>query len=517
MSGDEHWHDHAHDHFHDHDQSSDDANDSAIAGTIWHLDNVELTTVGIDVGSATSHLAFSRLHLKRQAHGYSSRFVVVERRVLYQSRILLTPYLSDGLIDADALHSFFEDEYRAGGLDRDSVDAGAIILTGVALERENSRRIADLFAEEGGRFVCASAGHNLEALLAAHGSGAVALSTDDQPVLNVDVGGGTTKYALCERGQVIATKAIWGGARLLVVDDAGRVVRAEGPVIRIAGGLGIDLVPGAALTSESLQRIAAAIADAIVSEIGDSGSGEVLAGALPAEPRADRIVLSGGVAEYLGRDQPADHGDLGRELANCLESRLSALGLTVHSGSERIRATVIGASQFSVQVSGNTIHISGQVSLPIHNVPVVALDLDEDSGGTADQTAAAIDRRLAQLDLSEREGPVAMAIKWSGDPLYATLRRIADAVSSAHVGSSRRESPLMLVMEADIGASLGSILTQEVGLSNGVVAIDGIELSDLDFIDIGEPIHPTNVVPVVIKSLIFPHAGAERPRILGSA
>ena len=92
----------------------------------------------------------------------------------------------------------------AGELTPDDIDTGAVILTGEALKRDNARAIADLFAEESGKFVCASAGHNMEALMAANGSGAVALSRQDhQTILNIDTGGGTIKLGLCH-GEVIA-------------------------------------------------------------------------------------------------------------------------------------------------------------------------------------------------------------------------------------------------------------------------------------------------------------------------
>ena len=166
----------------------------------WLLDNVELVTVGVDIGSSTSHLLLGRVHLQRQAQALSSRYQVVRREVLYRSAILLTPFRSDGLIDVDRLDRFIEAGYRQAGLTPAEVDTGAVILTGVALEKPNARAVAELFASRGGDFVCASAGHNLEAILAAHGSGAVARSRG-QPglALHVDVGGGTTKLALIGR------------------------------------------------------------------------------------------------------------------------------------------------------------------------------------------------------------------------------------------------------------------------------------------------------------------------------
>src|SRR5579883_2279500 len=168
-------------------------------------DHIELTSVGVDIGSSTSHLVFSHLELERD----DQRYVMTKRAVLRESDILLTPYLSPTEIDGGRLESFVEAEYQAAGIKREEVDSGAVILTGTALMRENSRMIADLFAAEAGKFVAVSAGDRLEASLAAHGSGAAAASAgQEQPVLNVDIGGGTTKFALCQDGAVLDVAAI---------------------------------------------------------------------------------------------------------------------------------------------------------------------------------------------------------------------------------------------------------------------------------------------------------------------
>jgi len=157
-----------------------------VRETIWAADNVELTTVGIDIGSSTSHLMFARVHLSRLSTGLSSRFVVVERKVLWQSPILLTPYLPNDTIDTGRLAEFINRCYADAGLTRAKVDSGAVILTGEALKRKNARVIADLFSAESGKFVCASAGHHMECQLAAHGSGAVRLSkAHGKTLLNV--------------------------------------------------------------------------------------------------------------------------------------------------------------------------------------------------------------------------------------------------------------------------------------------------------------------------------------------
>ncbi|MDP2623778.1 MAG: ethanolamine ammonia-lyase reactivating factor EutA, partial [Actinomycetota bacterium] len=245
--------DHEHDpfglhklHFPDHhgDGGADDLEEDDVPLT-WGFDNVELTTVGVDVGSSTSHLLFARLHLQRLSNSLSSRFAVVKREVLHRSPILLTPYRQDGLIDTAALQRFFEQAYADAGLATEAIDTGAVILTGTALERANARGVAELFAAEGGKFVCASAGHNLEAILAAHGSGAAALShRRGDRLLHVDVGGGTSKLSLIQDGDVQETAAIGVGGRLVAFDVEGRVNRIEHVASTIAEKLGIRLALG---------------------------------------------------------------------------------------------------------------------------------------------------------------------------------------------------------------------------------------------------------------------------------
>src|ERR1700745_1378394 len=194
--------------------------DVAVNEVAWAAQNVELATVGIDIGSSTSHLMFSRWHRQRLSPPLSSRFVVVERNILWQSPILLTPYRADYTIDVDDLGGFVGGCYAYAGIEREAVYSGAVILTGGALKRRNARAIAELFSEEAGKFVCASAGHHMECQMAAHGSGAGAISRGhNATLLNVDIGGGTTKFALIESGRIVASCAIAVGGRLIVEED----------------------------------------------------------------------------------------------------------------------------------------------------------------------------------------------------------------------------------------------------------------------------------------------------------
>src|SRR5215470_232211 len=217
-------HDLPHDHHHNEPGFDDEAEHP-----LWKLDTITLTSVGIDVGTATSQIIFSQLVLRRLGKELSSRFVVTERDTLYLSPVHFTPYTGNRQrIDDQALGHLVDAAYREAGLSPRDIDTGAIILTGEAIRRDNARAIADLFASQRGSFVCATAGHNFEALLAAHGSGAVAYSAEKQcRVLNVDIGGGTTKLAVAERGRVLSTAAFHIGGRLIATDDSGKITVLE--------------------------------------------------------------------------------------------------------------------------------------------------------------------------------------------------------------------------------------------------------------------------------------------------
>jgi ethanolamine utilization protein EutA len=488
-----------------------------LSETIWSADNVELTTVGIDVGSSTSHLMFARVHLQRLSTGLSSRFVVAERQVLWRSPILLTPYRADGSIDADGLGAFVEQGYEQAGLGRGQVDSGAVILTGEALKRDNARAIADRFAETGGGLVCATAGHHLEAALAAHGSGAVALSRqEDKTILNVDIGGGTTKFALVQGGAILATAAVAVGGRLLVHGPDGLISRCDEPILRLADSLAMDLEPGAPVSAEQRGRLAREMARIIVAMLRQDGAkglaGELLVTEpLPAAPKPDAITFSGGVAEYLFGRETGDFGDLGRDLAHQIGHALARgeAPAPVWDPGHGIRATAIGAAQFTVEVSGNTIHVSEPGLLPLRNVPVLSCGFDLGSeidwGSEIDRGSVAeeVRRALERHGLDDRDSTVALAIAWQGEPSHGRLRALAEGISAGLPATVARGGPIVLLVDADIAMTIGRLFREEIAGHCHVVAVDGVQLKDFDFVDIGAVIRPTNVVPVVIKSLLF--------------
>jgi ethanolamine utilization protein EutA len=476
----------------------------ALAEVIWKAENVELTTVGIDIGSSTSHLMFARVHLQRKTQLLSSEFVVVGREVLWRSPILLTPFLPDFTIDAERLREFIDSAYAEAGVSPETIDSGAVILTGEAIKRRNAEAIARLFAAQAGKFVCASAGHHMECVLAAHGAGATAISRHThRTVLNVDMGGGTTKLALIEKGEIRSTCAIAVGGRLIVQDSEGRLTRVEEPARQAARALGLDLAPGQLLTPNARDRLIDALATAVLDLIAGKEAEGVAKDLLLTEP-LDRgvephvITFTGGVSEYIFGREPRTFGDIALPLAQRIAAAVSSTGKLMDPG-QGIRATVIGASQFTVQLSGKTIHLSPRAALPVRNVPVVFPALKLDASFNATGIASAIQQALAKLD-PESDKPVAIGIRWRGEPYYQRLRELAAGIAQA----APSRAPLILMVDRDVGRLLGHILEHEIGVASGVISIDGVQLRESDYVDIGELIQPSEVVPVVIKSLLFP-------------
>src|ERR1700686_758037 len=237
-----------------HEHAMTEAERAELARSIWKQENIEFKTVGIDIGSSTSPLLFAKVALERRSQGLSSRFVVVGREIVWRSPILLTPFLPDETIDAFALGEFIRRCYGDAGFTQGEIDSGAVILTGEAIKRSNARAIDELFAAEAGKFVCATAGHKLESRLAAHGSGAVALSkARDACLLHVDVGGGTTKLALMDRGVIVGLCAFAVGGRLIAKDAQGAWARIDQSAQLVADDLGMKLSPRA-LADESVRH-----------------------------------------------------------------------------------------------------------------------------------------------------------------------------------------------------------------------------------------------------------------------
>jgi ethanolamine utilization protein EutA len=495
-------------HHHDHDQKDDDEKEHPL----WKLDTVTLTSVGIDVGTATSQIIFSRLVLRRLSRELSSRFVVTERKTLYFSPVHFTPYAGGReRIDDQALSRLVDSAYHGAGITAEQVDTGAIILTGEAIRRDNARAIADLFAAQRGNFVCASAGHNFEALLSAHGSGAVALSAERQcRVLNIDIGGGTTKLAVAERGKVLSTAAFHIGGRLLATDDAGAISVLEPGGQSLTRQVGFQWQLGDRVTAEQIERLARYMAEAVLSLAQEKSPPSALeklwlTPALSGAKSYDAVVFSGGVGEYIYGKETNSFGDLGAPLGKALQGLINsgALSWPLAPARECIRATVMGAAQHTIQVSGNTIYRSNDELLPRKNLQVLRPPIDLSDTIDSSVLAGSILRHFQAFDLKEGEAEVALVFRWDGSPAASRIAAFCRGLMEGLPATVKNKRPIYLVFDHDLAGLVGTILRNDFQLENDVLAVDGVTLHDFDFIDLGKTLEPSGTVPVTIKSLVF--------------
>jgi ethanolamine utilization protein EutA len=506
--------DHDHDHDHDHDGDFDGAPES---NPLWMQDHVSLTSVGIDIGSSGTQLIFSRIHLRRLGEDLSSRYCVVSRETLHQSPVALTPYKDEALIDEEKLAGIIDEAYAKSGLHPDAIDSGVVILTGEALRRQNAEAISQLLAENGGEFVCAAAGHHLEAMLAAYGSGAARVShAEGKRILNVDIGGGTTKLAVVEGGRVTAMAAVHVGGRLQVVDADGHIVRLDPAGRHLAAEAGYQWKVGDRAARSDMQHVAGWMADALVAAIVKRplphAVGHLyLTDPIPDLGRIDGVMFSGGVGEYVYGREDRDFGDMGKLLGAALADRLKAGALPwpLLPAGECIRATAVGASEYSVQLSGNTIYISSPGDLlPRKNLPVLQPPYECREEIVAADLARAILGHFTAFDLAEGETEVALAFRWKGVPSYQRIAAFAKGIVEGLPKTIAAGKPLYLVLDGDIAQTLGAILREELEVESEILVIDGVTLWDLDYIDLGRIRLPSHTVPVTIKSLVF----SEDPR-----
>lgn len=480
----------------------------ADAGWFDALDNVDLTSVGIDVGSTTTHLVFSWVHLKRESDKLSSRFVVTDRKVLWRSDIRLTPYVAGNRIDADEVATFVHAGYKEAGFSAGDMDTGAIILTGEALKQGNAKALAVALAADAGQFVCVSAGHHLEATLAAHGSGTVDVATHTgRRVLCIDIGGGTTKFAVACDGTVAVTAAIEVGGGTLSWDEEGVVQRAASALGHLGAEVRIPRV-GERVGPALRRAIAGAATELILSPARRDRAAVpealVLTGPLPPSvEHFDAVTFSGGVAEYIYGRESAYHHDLGRDIGEAVRAVIDSGGIDapVLDPGNGIRSTVIGASQASVQVSGSTVSVLDERLLPLLNVPVLhpLVDLD----GPVDPAIVAAAIRDSVALAPDVGSTIALSFRFRGAPSYERILGLAEGIGRAVGGTGSQLDAAVVIIDRDIAATLGSLLEQEVDVQTPVLCLDTLELRPLDYVDVGRRILPAGVFPVMIKSLLF--------------
>ena len=503
---------HKHDGAFDHDHDDFEADGPLEDNPLWVQDNVALTSVGIDIGSSGTQVIFSRIHLRRLAEDLTSRYFVVKRETLYLSPVSLTPYQSETRIDETALKAIIDDAYRGAGLATKDIDTGAVILTGEALRRENAQGISAMLSEAGGDLVCATAGHHMESMLAAYGSGAALRSSEEGGrILNIDIGGGTTKLALVEAGRVLATAAVHIGGRLLVVDRDGCIVRLDPAGRAHAKRAGLDWKLGDLVDDAALNRVAEIMADTLVSALVACPMPADVARLYLTDPLSEfgdikGVMASGGVAEYIYGREASDFGDMGGRLGRAIRKRFDqgALPWPLLPAGECIRATALGASEYSVQLSGNTSYISDPATLlPRRNLQVLQPPFTFGETVDAEALAQAIRGHRVLFDAEHGDADIALAFRWQGPPSYQRIHAFAQGIASGLADKVAAHAPIYVMLDGDVAHTLGAILREDCHVMSEILAIDGVVLMDFDYIDLGRVRVPSYTVPVTIKSLVF--------------
>jgi ethanolamine utilization protein EutA len=504
----------------DHDHDDFESYGALQDNPIWVQDHVCLTSVGIDIGSSGTQVIFSRVNLRRPGEALSSHYYVESRETLFQSPVALTPYESEARIDQRALGVIIDDAYNSAGITPEMVDTGAVILTGEALRRENAELITRVVAERGGDLVCAAAGHHMEAMLAALGSGAARVSADQgKRLLNIDIGGGTTKLAIIESGRIVATAAFHVGGRLQVVDGAGRITRLDAAGRRLAARAGFTWSLGDKIDSSALDVLAESMAAVVIAAVcgGDHGVPDLyLTERLPDTGVIEGVMFSGGVAEYIYARESRDFGDLGRRLGAALRRQLQAGALPwpLLPAGECIRATALGASEYTVQLTGSTLYISNHAALlPRRNLQVLRPDYPFPDTIDPEELARAIRRHLVLFNLAGEDREFALAFQWQGDPSYERAAALARGIVAGLPRSIARKQPLYLILDGDLAQTLGGVLHDDLGVESEILVIDGVVLVDFDYIDLGKIRLPSRTVPVTIKSLVFNDAPPVHPHV----
>ncbi len=325
--------------------------------------------------------------------------------------------------------------------------------------------------------------------------------------MNIDIGGGSSNIAICKEGRVVATTAINVGGRLLVFDDSGIIIRLEDTGKKLGGLMCIGLELGQTLDEAHRQVLADSLAGALMDCIQGEQSSRVTLMLMMAPPLdynepIDSITFSGGVAEFIYNVEERQFNDLGLYLANSIREKSDALNLPISKPEHRIRATVIGAGNFSLQVSGSTTFLSSGLEYPLRNLPVVVPHITSRKA-SSEEVRKSIELAISRFDLKEGEDPLILAFNDAVRPSYENLKQFAIGVVQALPNTIENQAPIFMCFDSDIGNSVGNVLKRETRVTNEILSIDEIHVEEGDFLDIGEPIIEDVVVPVVIKTLVF--------------
>lgn len=446
-----------------------------------------LLSVGIDVGTTTSQLIFSRLTIENSASSFSvPKLEIADREILFESDISFTPLLDDCTIDAASLREIVAAAYEKADVRPEQVETGAVIITGETARKENASTVLQAVAEFAGDFVVATAGPELESILAAKGAGTDRYAAETgKTVLHMDIGGGTSNLAVYDENGLVDAGCLNVGGRLVKIEN-GKIAYVS-PVLE---GL-VSLSLGETATEEKLRPLIRLLTDTLEQAAGLQPETELLQRLttskmvrLPQKPLT--VSFSGGVAQAMLEkpSEPFAYGDIGVLLARAiLESRLC-------KGEHRIspspiRATVIGAGCHSTTLSGSTVFLR-KLQYPMKNLPVCRLNPKLPLAAQMRQKAAAYDE------------DVIFSLPGRRDIGFDEVVELAKELKEGFTGKSA-----FIALEQDCAKALGQCLALLLPENTSILCLDGLAPEDGSYLDVARPL-AEGAVPVVIKTLVLP-------------
>ncbi|OLS24612.1 MAG: hypothetical protein HeimC3_18840 [Candidatus Heimdallarchaeota archaeon LC_3] len=480
-----------------------------VGSVEYNPEYLRLLSVGIDIGSSTSHLIFSNLTLKREMGFFnmSNRYMLEHREVIYESDIIMTPLLDRNTIDVDSLVTFIKKEYEKAEVDREMVDSGAVIVTGETAKKKNALEIVNRISSETGKFVSATAGPNFESILGAMGSGIIKQSeVSKKTILNVDIGGGTSNLAIISNGQILSTACINVGGRLLGINENYKIWRIDEPVQIIMDDLALTYKIGDVISKDEAGTISKLLAESLFEVMLGPAKNKLskslmMTNNLDFSGPIDVYSFSGGIAELIYKPGK-EYNDIGHILASEIKKLVEENALPIIEPENKIRATVIGAGAFSLSISGSTCFVDKDINLPLTNIPVLPVNVTRENFSSK-KLIEEVNRSFNNFDMKEGEDLVGLYFQ---NPIYHADRLLGEfaiAIEKALMNSISNRIPIILLFEMDLARMLGITIRRKTSIQDNLICLDELFLESGDWIDIGAPLRSGDAYPVTVKSLVF--------------
>ena len=468
-----------------------------------------LLTVGIDLGTSTTQLVLSELTVENFASAFTvPRISISDKKVIYRSDIIFTPLLNQSEIDAEPIKAFVAEQYRQAGIHKQDIQMGAVIITGETARKSNANNVLRALSGYAGDFVVATAGPDLESIIAGKGAGAQTYSeTKRKPVVNLDIGGGTTNLAVFKDGEVIDTACFDIGGRLIKLDQQQKITYIAPKIQEIINKKGLTLHLGDQATEQNLLPIISELVAVLENSIGlgtQSPFYQLLVTNHPLRKAEELpiVTFSGGVVDCLNTTSTNlfKYGDIGLLLGKYLRKSLIISEKEVLESAETIRATVVGAGSHTAEISGSTIAYREQI-LPVKNIPILKL-AQEDETLTVTELGQRIQEKLNWHRIEETP-QIALAIRGMSNPTFADIQRYGQGIVEGLASLVAEQIPIIVMVDEDMAKALGHALSAHLPKDYPFICLDSVKVENGDYVDIGLPVAEGAVLPVIVKTLVF--------------